>query len=147
MDNLHTGRRDVPPPYRVSPSQAGVIGISTFKPGLEPPVISRYFSEEGQADTMPPAQLASYQLEALKAVVQRAYEHSPFYREKMTQAGVSPGDLEQLADLSRLPFLTKDELRGRPWLLLTCDKKDIALIQVSTGTTGSEEIYIVKRST
>jgi phenylacetate-CoA ligase len=107
-----------------------------------PPVISRYFSGEGQADTLPPAQLARYQLEALKAVVQRAYDHSPFYREKMTRAGVSPGDLEQLSDLARLPFLTKDELRGRPWLLLTCDKKDVVLIQVSTGTTGGEEIYM-----
>ncbi|NMO15934.1 AMP-binding protein [Pyxidicoccus fallax] len=107
-----------------------------------PPVISRYFSGEGHADTMPPARLARYQLEALKAIVQRAYDQSPFYREKMTGAGVSPGDLERLEDLSKLPFLTKDELRGRPWLLLTCDKKDVVLIQVSTGTTGGEEIYM-----
>ncbi|WP_257459680.1 phenylacetate--CoA ligase family protein [Archangium lipolyticum] len=107
-----------------------------------PPVISNYFSGEGQADTMLPESLARYQLESLKAIVKRAYEHSPFYREKLTRAGVSPGDIEQLEDLSRLPFLTKDELRGRPWLLLTCDKKDVVLVQVSTGTTGGEEIYM-----
>jgi phenylacetate-CoA ligase len=107
-----------------------------------PPVISNYFSGEGQADTMAPESLARYQLESLKAIVKRAYEHSPFYREKLTRAGVSPGDLQRLEDLSRLPFLTKDELRGRPWLLLTCDKKDVVLVQVSTGTTGGEEIYM-----
>ena len=107
-----------------------------------PPVISNYFSGEGQADFMPPETLARYQLEALRAVVHRAYDHSPFYREKMTRAGVSPGDLGRLEDLSRFPFLTKDELRGRPWLLLTCDRKDVVLIQVSTGTTGGEEIYM-----
>ena len=107
-----------------------------------PPAIANYFSGEGQADAMPPETLARYQLESLKAVVQRAYDHSPFYREKMTRAGVSPDDLQQLSDVTRLPFLTKDELRGQPWLLLTCDKKDVALIQVSTGTTGGEEIYM-----
>jgi phenylacetate-CoA ligase len=107
-----------------------------------PPVISNYFSGEGQADIMPPATLARYQFEALKAVVKRAYDHSPFYKEKMTRAGVSPDDLHQLADLTRLPFLTKDELRGKPWLLLACDKKDVVLVQVSTGTTGGEEIYM-----
>ncbi|HZH17726.1 MAG TPA: AMP-binding protein [Archangium sp.] len=107
-----------------------------------PSVISRYFSGEGQADGMPRETMARYQLEALQAIVRRAYDHSPFYREKLTRAGVSPEDIEKLSDLPRLPFLTKDELRGQPWLLLTCDKKDIALIQVSTGTTGGEEIYM-----
>ena len=107
-----------------------------------PPAISRHFSGEEQADSMPTEKLARYQLESLKAIIGRAYEHSPFYKEKMARAGVRPGDIEQLSDLSRLPFLTKDELRGKPWLLLTCDKKDIVLIQVSTGTTGGEEIYM-----
>lgn len=107
-----------------------------------PPVISRYFSEGEPADRMPPEKLARYQLESLRALIQRAYEHSPFYQEKMKQAGIGPQDIEQLQDLSRLPFLTKDELRGKPWLLLTCDKKDVVLVQVSTGTTGGEEIYM-----
>ncbi|QRK10778.1 AMP-binding protein [Archangium violaceum] len=107
-----------------------------------PPVISRYFSGEGQADCMPPETLAWYQREALEAVVRRAYDHSSFYREKMDRAGVSPKDIESLEDITRLPFLTKDELRGKPWLLLTCDKKDVVLMQVSTGTTGGEEIYM-----
>lgn len=107
-----------------------------------PRVLSRYLSGDGQADTMLPGELARYQLDSLQALVQRAYEKSPFYREKFTQAGVRPEDIRQLEDVRRLPFLTKDELRGRPWLLLTCDRQDIALIQVSTGTTGGEEIYM-----
>jgi phenylacetate-CoA ligase len=107
-----------------------------------PPVITRYFNDTQQADTIPPERLERYQLESLKAIVKRAYEASPFYREKLTRAGVSPGDITRLTDVSRLPFLTKDELRGNPWLLLTCDKKDVVLVQVSTGTTGGEEIYM-----
>jgi phenylacetate-CoA ligase len=107
-----------------------------------PPVISRYFSTPELADSMSANKLASYHADSLAALVRRAYERNDFYREKMDRAGVSPDDIRSLADISRLPFLTKDELRGKPWLLLTCDKKDIALIQVSTGTTGGEEIYM-----
>lgn len=113
-----------------------------LKDARTPPVISRYFSEKENADSLPAERLAGYQFESLKAIIQRAYAQSPFYREKMTRAGVHPDELQHLSDLSRLPFLTKDELRGNPWVLLTCDKKDIVLIQVSTGTTGGEEIYM-----
>ncbi|ADO73853.1 phenylacetate--CoA ligase family protein [Stigmatella aurantiaca] len=107
-----------------------------------PPAISRYLLEGAPADRMPTEKLANYQLESLKAILQRAYDHSAFYREKMTRSGVRPSDVQQLQDLGKLPFLTKDELRGNPWILLTCEKKDIVLIQVSTGTTGGEEIYM-----
>lgn len=108
-----------------------------------PPAVSRYLCGAPSPDGMPLDVLARYQAESLEAIVQRAYDRSPFYRGKMDQAGVTPADIKGPADLDKLPFLTKDELRGQPWLLLTCDKKDIALIQVSTGTTGGEEIYMM----
>jgi len=108
-----------------------------------PPVISYYLSGPEPPDRLPPDTLARYQAESLKAIVRRAYDGSGFYREKMRRAGVTPDDIETADDVARLPFLTKDELRGKPWLLLTCDREDIALVQVSTGTTGGEEIYMM----
>lgn len=108
------------------------------KPGLA----GKYFAGEF-ADSMPPGRLAEFQRESVGEVVSRAYERSLFYREKMDRAGVAPDDVRGPADLSRLPFTTKDELRGNPWALLACDREDVALIQVSTGTTGGEEIYIM----
>lgn len=106
------------------------------------PVLSRHFAGAGQADDMTPEALTAFQAESLQAVVRRAYDRSEFYRGKMERDGVTPDDIKQPSDLSKLPFLTKDELRGRPWVLLAGDKRDIALIQVSTGTTGGEEIYM-----
>ncbi|XXX80115.1 AMP-binding protein [Sorangium sp. So ce134] len=107
-----------------------------------PPAISRYLSGADQADSLSPDTLERYQAESLRTIVQRAYRKSSFYRTKMGEAGVAPGDIQKATDLAKLPFLTKDELRGQPFRLLTCDRKDIALIQVSTGTTGGEEIYM-----
>lgn len=122
----------------------------------KPDVLKMYFAEnnipadgtlagwaEFEADAMSVEQVAAYQKHAVQDIVRQAYEKSPFYRDKMIQAGVLPDEIIEIEDLSRLPFTTKDELRGNPWVLLACDKEDIAIIQVSTGTSGGEEIYIM----
>lgn len=106
-----------------------------------PDVISRYFSNSVFVDALPQATLTAFQIEALQEVVKRAYENSPFYKRKMSQAGISPRDITAPADLAKLPFTTKEELRQDPWALLACDKREISLIHVSTGTTGGQEIY------
>lgn len=109
----------------------------------KPRLLQKYFADEEFVDSMPPDRLAEFQKESIREIAYRAYAYSPFYRDKFNRAGVTPNDLSELSDLARLPFTTKDELRGNPWVLLACDKEDIALIQVSTGTTGGEEIYIM----
>ncbi|NLW07524.1 MAG: phenylacetate--CoA ligase family protein [Clostridia bacterium] len=89
------------------------------------------------------AVLTEFQKEALREMVSRAYNHNPFYREKMKRAGIKPEDIKDLEDLPKLPFTSKDELRGKPWVLLAANKNDISFFNVSTGTTGGEEIYIM----
>ncbi len=106
-----------------------------------PPIFKRYFSQSFCPDEMTEATLAEFQKEALQEVVTRAYENSPFYRQKMTQAGIKPQDIKSLSDLAKMPFTTKDELRQNPWILLACDKQNVSLIHISTGTTGGQPIY------
>ncbi|MEW6573621.1 MAG: AMP-binding protein [Bacillota bacterium] len=108
-----------------------------------PPLLKKYFSGPEFPHEMPPERLAEFQRESIKGIIGRAYERSPFYREKMIRAGITPDDIVQLTDLKHFPFTAKDELRGKPWVLLACDQEDIALVQVSTGTTGGEEVYIM----
>ncbi|WP_437309481.1 phenylacetate--CoA ligase family protein [Sorangium sp. So ce388] len=107
-----------------------------------PDVITRHLSGAESADSLSPDTLSRYCDESLRAILRRAYDRAPFYRAKLDQAGIAPDDIRGRSDLARLPFLTKDELRGQPFRLLACEKKDIALIQVSTGTTGGEDIYM-----
>ncbi|MDI6870494.1 MAG: AMP-binding protein [Bacillota bacterium] len=103
-------------------------------------VIEKHFFQHG--DALPVEKLLAFQDEAVKELVAHTYANSPFYRAKMDQAGVRPEEVRSVADLSKLPFTDKDELRGDPWILLACDKKDVSVINVSTGTTGGEMIYI-----
>lgn len=109
----------------------------------KPSPLDKYFVEEEFADkNMPADRIADFQRDSLKEIAKIAYNKCSFYRKKMDDIGVTPDDINELSDLSKLPFTTKEELRGNPWALLACDKKDISIITVSTGTTGGEEIYI-----
>lgn len=108
----------------------------------KPALLRRYFDLTPAVESIPLARLEQFQNEALQMVVRRAYHGCAFFREKMTAAGVKPADIRTLADVARLPFTTKEELRTDPWLLLACDKEDILLVHTSTGTTGGQEIYV-----
>lgn len=111
---------------------------------VKPRLLAKYFSSDTVfPDGMPFETLIEYQEESIREIVKLAYERSSFYREKMDLAGMKPDDIHTIADMAAIPFLTKEELRGKPWVLLTCDKADVSLVQVSTGTTGGEEIYIM----
>jgi phenylacetate-CoA ligase len=51
--------------------------------------------------------------EVYRRQVARLFERSGFYREKLSRAGfVSPADVGGLADIAKLPFTEKDELRA-----------------------------------
>ena len=56
-------------------------------------------------------EMAALQSERLVDVVKRVYENVPFYRRKMQQRGVEPGDIRSIEDIEKLPFTTKEDLR------------------------------------
>jgi phenylacetate-CoA ligase len=49
--------------------------------------------------------------EKLSRLVEHAYAASPYYRRMIDARGVRPSDIRGLADLAKLPILTKDDLR------------------------------------
>ncbi|MDR1210647.1 MAG: phenylacetate--CoA ligase [Spirochaetaceae bacterium] len=77
------------------------------------------------------------QLANLKNLVETLYEKVPFYRRKMDERGVRSADIHSLADIEKLPFTTKDDLRENyPHGLLACPKDRIVEVHMSSGTTG-----------
>jgi phenylacetate-CoA ligase len=71
--------------------------------------VSQYL--EPELETASRATLTELQEDKLRAQVRHAYEHSPFYRRKLDEAGVRPDAIHGLGDLGKLPFTTKDELK------------------------------------
>jgi phenylacetate-CoA ligase len=86
-------------------------------------------------------ELAGLQLDGLRWTVRHAYENSPFYRQRLQKAGVSPEDVNSLEDLTTLPFTTADDLReGYPFPLRAVDFDRIVRIHASSGTTGKRKV-------
>ncbi len=94
-----------------------------------------------EKECMPREELDKLQLSRLKETVFRAYSFVPAYRSKMDAAGVKPQDINNLADLKYLPFLTKQDFRDNyPFGLLAVPMRDVVRIQSSSGTTGKPTV-------
>ena len=96
-------------------------------------------------ETLTPEKLRDLQLERLRATLAQAY-HSPFYRSRLDEAGVTAENFRSLEDLRRLPCTTKDELRSRGREMLTLPLKEMVRLHASSGTTGQATvIYYTRR--
>lgn len=98
-------------------------------------------------ETLPRAQMAELQLRKLRSTVDYCYARSPFYHEKLHQAGIRSGeDIRTLEDIRRIPFTTKEELRDQyPDGLLAVPRSEIARIHASSGTTGKPTLGFYTR--
>ncbi len=92
-------------------------------------------------ECMPRKELEALQLKRLKKVVKTAWEKVPYYRKKMEAAGVEPKHIRSLADLAKLPFTTKDDLRGCfPYRAFAVPMEDVVRVHASSGTTGQATV-------
>jgi phenylacetate-CoA ligase len=86
-------------------------------------------------------ELAYLQSVRLVKVVENVYHNVPFYRERMQQQGIEPGDIHGIEDLNKLPFTTKDDLRDTyPFGLFAVPMSQIVRVHASSGTTGKATV-------
>ncbi|MBQ7740522.1 MAG: phenylacetate--CoA ligase [Eubacterium sp.] len=101
--------------------------------------MKKYFQKE--IETMPVDEIKALQSEKLVKQVEHVYKNVPYYRNLMDKKGVKPEDIKGLEDISKLPFLSKDDLReAYPYGLLGTDLKNIIRIQSTSGTTGKRVV-------
>lgn len=82
-------------------------------------------------------ELRSLQLDRLKSALQHAYDNVAHYKQAFDDAGVHPGDVTALDDLSKFPFLVKDDLRRNyPFAMFAVPREQVVRIHASSGTTG-----------
>ena len=88
-------------------------------------------------DFVPAPLLRKLQLDRLQAIVAHAYERVELFRQRLQSNALSPSDIQSLADLAKLPFTTKTDLRDTyPFGLFASSLKDIVRVHASSGTTG-----------
>jgi len=95
------------------------------------------FHPASAPDYLPVAQLQQVQLQRLKAIVKRAYENVPLFRQRLVERNLKPDDIQSLKDIQRLPFTVKDDLRDTyPFGLFASPMQEIVRLHASSGTTG-----------
>ena len=82
-------------------------------------------------------EMSALQSRRLIDVVNRVYNNVEFYRRKMQDIGIEPGDIRSIEDIDKLPFTTKEDLKNNyPFGLLAIPMKDVIRVQGTSGTTG-----------
>ncbi len=98
-----------------------------------------YFQKE--IETASPEQIRQWQDERLVKTVRRIWDNNAYYRKKMQERGLEPGDIQSSDDLRKLPFLTKDDLReAYPFGLLSAPLSECVKLHATSGTTGKRVI-------
>jgi phenylacetate-CoA ligase len=99
-----------------------------------------YWNE--RLECAPRHELERHQIGRLREQLDYITAKSPFYRRKLEAARMSPRDLESMADVRRIPFTDKEELRqsqiaNPPWGDFGCitPREAVRVFQTS-GTTG-----------
>jgi phenylacetate-CoA ligase len=98
-----------------------------------------FYNEE--YETMPRPELEALQLERLKAVLELVSANVPFYQSSFKKAGIKPEQVQSLADLQKLPFTTKQDMRDSyPYGLFAAPMEEVVRIHASSGTTGKPTV-------
>lgn len=90
-----------------------------------------------KVECMDRVDMRNLQSERLIKLVQRVYNHVPFYRKRMNEAGVRPSDIKSIDDIVKLPFTYKNDLRDNyPFNMFAVPMQEIVRVHASSGTTG-----------
>lgn len=107
--------------------------------------VKSYIRDE--VETITRQDMERLQLERLRSCIERVSKAVPFYRAKLSEAGVTAESIRSLDDLARLPFTTKHDLRDHyPFDLLAVPMKEVIRLHASSGTTGKPTVVAYTRN-
>jgi phenylacetate-CoA ligase len=87
-------------------------------------------------EKLPRERREQYQLKAVNLTLRHIWEHNEFYRSKLEEAGFKQPEIDSLEQLSSVPLLQKDVIRGDKTKLLCVEPKQIGQVHLTSGTTG-----------
>lgn len=86
----------------------------------------------------PRERLESVQLARLRALLEHAGEQVPYYRELFRRLDFAPGELRSIGNISRLPLLTKADIRANLAALKSSASRE--LVRFNTGGSSGEPL-------
>jgi phenylacetate-CoA ligase len=110
------------------------------------PAYARYSREFERNQFLDPEELRKLQMQRLRQQLVYAFRYVPFYRLRMTEAGLTPLDIQTHEDLRLLPVLTKRDILDHQDLLVSSDVPASRRVRNQTGgSTGSPVQFFVDK--
>jgi phenylacetate-CoA ligase len=95
---------------------------------------------EQEIETLQRSGINKLQVEKLNKTIGIASQ-SPYYSDLYSKLGISSGFIKNIADVTKLPFTTKHDLRNNfPYGFLAVDQREVVRLHSSSGTTGNPTV-------
>jgi phenylacetate-CoA ligase len=95
-----------------------------------------YFDEKIETASLD--EIRSIQETRLKSIVKHVYTKNALCKKRFDEAGVHPNDIKKLADIAKLPLMSKEDFRLSYPLGFCCNKEsELAEMHMSSGSTGT----------
>ncbi|MFP4416733.1 MAG: phenylacetate--CoA ligase family protein [Chitinispirillaceae bacterium] len=114
-----------------------LIGMVTGSPK------SRYWREVEKTQYLSPEELYRLQWKRVNEMVQFIYENNSFYRSRMVKSGMNPQDIKTPDEFSRLPILTKNDIRDNIEKIISDGYKSTDLKHFKTGGSTGKSLDIM----
>lgn len=102
-------------------------------------LIKNYLKKNNNIDYWDENIRNEYHLDAINLTLDLAKDNNYF---KAKMHNLSCAKINSLEDFQKIEFSSKDELRGNPYLAVCVEKSKLSQLNISTGTTGGENIYV-----
>lgn len=97
---------------------------------------------EESVECMERSELEKLQLERLRKAIKQVSKSS-FYKSLFAKENIKPESINSLADLHKIPFTTKDDLRNHyPFGFSAVPLEEVVRLHSSSGTTGNPTVVL-----
>lgn len=118
-----------------------IVGVSIMNPLWNPsislPLLKSIISDPKRLQKLKPDQIHRYKDKSFKKMIKYAYQ-VPLYHQKYKKAGIHPADIKGINDITKIPFITKDDIKTHfpDNILPTSYNKKKSHVICTGGTTG-----------
>lgn len=108
----------------------------------------KYYQQLRESCKLSLEEIEKIQSNRLCALIEHAYENVPYYRNTFEEARIKPDDIKSSADLTKLPILTKSDVRANFNDLIARNLPKEKLVPYSTGGSTGEplQFYVTEES-
>jgi len=128
--------RSTVPSFRGQLSQRGRLAMTARMVWQAP--------REARFPFRPATEIRGVQAERVRATVEYAYRHVPYYRETMRKLGLVPADLRGAADLARLPLIERADLQRDPEYFASAPFPASARILTRSGGSTGKPVTVFR---